>query len=97
MAAWQVVSYSVSGAQLLSYVAVPSQGPQSLFWLAEGERDSEGVGITISYCLALNCSHSIGSSYSHSPVVTSSDHGHHGHTWMQRTLGNVVFVQGVAS
>lgn len=74
MAAWQVVSYSDSGAQLLSSVAVPSQGPQSLFWLAEGERDGEGEGTAISYCLALalNCSHSIGSSYSHSPVVTSS-------------------------
>lgn len=44
-------------------------------------------------CLALNCSHSVGSSYSHSIGRQQS----HGPTWMQRTLGNVVFVQVVAS
>lgn len=60
------------GAQLHSSVTMPSQGPRSLFWLAEGERDGEGEGTAISYCLALNCTCSIGSSYSHSPVVTSS-------------------------
>lgn len=43
--AWQVVPYSDSGARLLSSVAVPSQGPQSLFRLAEGERDGEGEGL----------------------------------------------------
>lgn len=43
-------------------------------------------------CLALNCSHSIGPSYSHS-IGHQQSHG----PWMQRTLGSVVFVQVVAS
>lgn len=71
--AWQVVPYSDSGAQLLSSVAVPSQGPRSLFRLAEGERDGEGEGLAISYCLALTAHIPLAppiSIHQWSPVVT---------------------------